>query len=129
MRPAPAAERAKLIAQIPELGADGFSSEEIGERLGQNVCRIIRLVRQREIKLAGRGGMRRVTIPMPARHMMVVDVLAREAAVNRGVMLARLAILSLDGSAAGSRRLLGKDAKPKRTYRPRRRNGSLAGPK
>ncbi len=71
--------------------------------------------------------MRHVTVEISARHMQVVDVLAQEAGVTRAVMLARLAITSLDGGAAGARRLLSKDAKPKRKYvmkKPRGPRGS-----
>jgi hypothetical protein len=70
--------------------------------------------------------MRHVTVEISARHMQVVDVLAQEAGVTRAVMLARLAITSLDGGA-GARRLLGNDAKPKRKYvmkKPRGPRGS-----
>jgi hypothetical protein len=38
--------------------------------------------------LAGRGGMRHVTVEISARHMQVVDVLAQEAGATRAVMLA-----------------------------------------
>lgn len=115
------------MAKITILAREGHSADEIGRLLGENPRRIIRVARQAKppVKLAGRGGYRQVHCGIRRRHYEKLNHLAQEMEVSKAAALERLLRVTLDKGMQAILKDLGKEARPKRRYKPRTRKAPV----
>ncbi|WP_210339836.1 hypothetical protein [Bosea sp. ASV33] len=107
----PARERARDIAA---LAANGMTSCEIADTIGEISPRRVRAIAHRyHIKLA-RPGARRFGTYLPDRNARVLTELADAAQVSPATMLDRITRVVLDDGIEHARRRLGKLALPTR---------------
>ena len=105
---------------IAELAPQGFTAPQIAERLGIKCARVQRLARRDGVTLPGAGGRAcRIAVPVPTAQLPALDAIATGAAVTRAEIIRRLVLAALDSGGKPAVRLLGKSARPKRTYRSR----------
>jgi len=119
VEPKPPLSRRELLARITILASEGYSAPEVAKFLGENPRRVARVARTHNIRLAGAGGRRRVTFGVKRRYVRTLDELATAASVSRSVMAERILSMLLEDGGRGAIKLLGKEIRPKRKYKPR----------
>lgn len=113
--------RRELLARITILASEGHSAPEIAKVLNENPRRVERVARDHGVRLAGRGGYRKVHCGVRRRHYERLESLAGVLDVSKSVALERLLRVALDKSITVILKDLGKEARPKRKYKPRAR--------
>jgi hypothetical protein len=117
--------RRDLLAKITILANEGHSAQEIAKQLSENPRRVARVARVHHIRLAGAGGRRRVSCGVKRKYVRTLDDLALAANVSRSIMAERILSSLLEDGGRNAIKLLGKEVRPKRKYKPRVRKVAL----